>query len=900
MQEFSDHAQVETTAAFSRLLYKAHYKGAVIRSLASAVMWLFSLAAFLTHLIHLDTFRGISLSVLFLIAITFPTLWLIRHSHSKRGLKSISLLINFLEIVGYTAIIYFLGGIKATYLTSIYAILITYVAISAPREMPYWVAFFCSLLFFLVVAAEFAGLLPHHHILPYVDPVTQDPIWTNQLLTCLVVTGLLLVVAIIASNTAGLLKKNKEQMRSQNQALQEQNTLLVEKEKALELAHQELERRVIERTAELREANERLQAEVKERQMAEQILKESEERYRLHFENVHDVIYSLDRDFVVRSVSPSVEKVLGYKPDDFLGKPISEVAIFSSSSIEQAMSDILRVFSGESIDSAVYEFITRDGTRRIGEVSGAPITRNGEIIGLTSVARDITERQQAEARVKESEAYLFSLINTRDESIWSIDRNYNYIIFNNFFRKAYLEIFQIELKRGLNALDILSPELRAFWKPKYDSALAGQRVIFEFFLPLRNRIHIYEVFLNPVITEDAISGVSALSIDITNRKHLEEERTKYSKLEATGILAAGIAHDFNNLLSIILGNLELARVPDQEKEAISKSLEAALKATLKSRGLTRQLITLARGGDPVKKTAFLGSLIQEETSLALRGSQVVPAFSIPADLWPVEVDEGQIGQVIRNLVLNAREAMTDGGMVSISLSNLELSRPLDLPLPPGDYLKIEISDQGCGIPEALLSKVFDPYFSTKQRGTQKGMGLGLTICYSIIQKHAGTINVDTRLGRGTTFQIFLPASRTARPVNPSGPKILPRPGRILLMDDEKMVRDLFSSMLGRLGYEVEAVENGEQAIKVFQAAEAEGRFFDTAILDLTVRGGLGGELTIRELLLINPSLKAIVCSGYDQDPVIQNYEQYGFKAALTKPFQISDLTECLTRIMGKA
>jgi len=319
---------------------------------------------------------------------------------------------------------------------------------------------------------------------------------------------------------------------------------------------------------------------------------------------------------------------------------------------------------------------------------------------------------------------------------------------------------------------------------------------------------------------------------------------------------------------------------------------------LEARSLTQQLITLARGGEPIKKLILLSGRLREQTSFTLRGSLVGSQFSIPDDLFQVEVDEGQIGQVIRNIVLNAREAMTDGGMVSVVAENVIVDSSSSLPLPAGEYVKVGISDQGGGIPGEILLKIFDPYFSTKQRGTQKGMGLGLTICRSIIQKHGGTITVDTQLGQGTTFYIFLPASRGIILSTPTVQEVLLETGRILVMDDEEMMRSMVGSILNRLGYEVDLVENGEKAIEVYRDTKDLGRPFDLVILDLTVRRGMGGKEAIREILKIEPTVKAIVASGYDQDPVMQNYEQYGFKASLTKPFMINDLKEILFRVAG--
>jgi len=387
-----------------------------------------------------------------------------------------------------------------------------------------------------------------------------------------------------------------------------------------------------------------------------------------------------------------------------------------------------------------------------------------------------------------------------------------------------------------------------------------------------------------------------IEIDITAQKRMEEERVVMSKLESTGVLAGGIAHDFNNLLSVILGNINLVETYDQTREEMNQSLKAVKKATLEARGLTKQLITFSLGGDPIKKATSLASVLKEQVAFTLTGSAIEAKLDFPQDLWITEIDESQIGQVIRNIILNAREAMPDGGTVSVLASNIEINPSTNLDVSPGPYVKIRFSDEGEGIPEEVIPKIFDPYFSTKQRGNQKGMGLGLTICRSIIQKHGGMILVDSQLGRGTTFEIYLPALPLASLRKSEQERTFSGKGRILVMDDEEMVRTMCGSILGRLGYEVELAENSQKAIEVYQTAQADGRPFNAVLLDLTVKGGMGGLGTIQELLKINPRVKAIVTSGYDQDPIMQHAEQYGFKAALIKPFQISELKEALAKL----
>jgi two-component system, cell cycle sensor histidine kinase and response regulator CckA len=281
------------------------------------------------------------------------------------------------------------------------------------------------------------------------------------------------------------------------------------------------------------------------------------------------------------------------------------------------------------------------------------------------------------------------------------------------------------------------------------------------FNPIENKTVWIDICAIPQYRRNALSPyqVYATFTDITEPKRMEEERMIVSKLESAGILAGGLAHDFNNLLGIIIGNLDLVRNFSLTEEEKNKILEAVWTAAIEAGGLTQQLITLSKGGDPIRKSVTLAPLLHDQVALALRGSPVTPEFSIPVGLWPVEADDGQIGQVIRNMVINALEAMPKGGTISVGAHNSVLTTSLELPVDPGEYVQISITDQGTGIPEDVLPKIFDPYFSTKQRGTEKGMGLGLTLCHFIIKKHGGFIKAETRLGKGTTFHVVLPAFR---------------------------------------------------------------------------------------------------------------------------------------------
>ncbi|MFC1524119.1 response regulator, partial [Thermodesulfobacteriota bacterium] len=393
--------------------------------------------------------------------------------------------------------------------------------------------------------------------------------------------------------------------------------------------------------------------------------------------------------------------------------------------------------------------------------------------------------------------------------------------------------------------------------------------------------------------EGTVIGVVLVFRDVTEKRLMEEELLKARKLESIGVLAGGIAHDFNNIMVAVLGNINLARLKLINSGTDEPLLEEAEKASLRARDLTQQLLTFAKGGDPVRKARSIKEVIRDNADFVLRGSNVRCNYAFPDDLWPVEIDAGQISQVIQNIVINAKQAMPMGGELQISCRNLPIEKNT-FSLPAGAYVEIAIQDQGIGIQAGLLDKIFDPYFSTKQ----KGSGLGLAITHSIISKHEGIVLVDSLPENGTTFTIILPAGEAGQPeaaVAMSAAKTLSQ-GRILVMDDEEQVREVLKTMLMQLGNPVVVAEDGAEAIAQYQKHLDSDEPFDLVILDLTVPGGMGGLEALREILRLHPEARVMVSSGYSNDPVISRYQEYGFCAALSKPFQMDELTAALGSI----
>jgi nitrogen-specific signal transduction histidine kinase/CheY-like chemotaxis protein len=384
--------------------------------------------------------------------------------------------------------------------------------------------------------------------------------------------------------------------------------------------------------------------------------------------------------------------------------------------------------------------------------------------------------------------------------------------------------------------------------------------------------------------------------DISERKAVEEERLKVRKLESVGVLAGGIAHDFNNILAAILGNVSLSLAYTDQNDKRFPLLKELEKASLRARDLTQQLLTFSKGGEPVKELTSVKEIIRESASFILRGSNVRCDFDIADNLWNAEVDAGQISQVIQNIVVNARHAMAEGGVVTISCRNVIPTSAMSETLGGQNCLEITLTDNGPGIAPEVLDRIFDPYFTTKKSGS----GLGLAITHSIIRKHKGTISVQSTPGKGTSFTVLLPAVETMSPPKQIWEQTMPHPasGTILVMDDEAPVRDITRQLLTHLGYAVLTVADGNEAIDLYQHHLANNNRISLVIMDLTIPGGMGGREAAEKILAMDPTARLIVASGYSHDPIMANYAMFGFRGFLSKPFHLQDLQQVLEETLG--
>ena len=513
----------------------------------------------------------------------------------------------------------------------------------------------------------------------------------------------------------------------------------------------------------------------------------------------------------------------------------------------------------------------------------------GGIVGFMS---DITESKKAEDNLKESEARFKDLSEASLETIIFIENG----IVTDVNRKMY-EMFGYNNGEviGRDALDFIAPEARALSKERISSGNEEKYETTGFkkdgtIFP----INVYPRELHMKGKQVRISVVR----DLTEQKNMEEEVLKSKNIQSVGTLAGGIAHDFNNLLMAIIGNIALAKIHAPKDGKTVNYLTEAERMVFMGKDLTHQLLTFSHSIDTIKKIADIGPLIKETTEIILRGSSIKLNYIIPDDLSLVEIDKEQIRQVIENVVVNAREAMPAEGTLYITCENVNITPQHKLPPFKEEYVRIVIQDEGVGISEENMSKIFDPYFTTKDMGPQKGVGLGLAICYSIIKKHNGYILVDSVPGKGTAFQIYLPVYKQQVTERTEESKVVRRGrGRILVVDDEEIVLKIAEKLLLYMGYEVATTKTGEDAVWLYRQAVESRKPFDAVILDLALGRGMGGTEVMKDLLAIDPDVKAIISSGYLYDPVIMNFENYGFAGILTKPYDPKDLDEKLQNII---
>jgi PAS domain S-box-containing protein len=618
-----------------------------------------------------------------------------------------------------------------------------------------------------------------------------------------------------------------------------------------------------------------------------------ETKFRDLLDRLPQTVFEFDLEGRFVYVNRSGLERFGYSELE-LAHGISVLATVIPAERDHLRANIARRLGGGDAEGFQYTALRKDGTTFPALVHTTVVTRDDRPCGVQGYLVDISERVRSEKELQESERKYKTLVETTATGFVILDDQGRVLDANaEYVRMA-----------GHRTLGEIRGRSVVEWTAAHDQARNAEAVAAckaaGFIRDLQiDYVHgdgtVVPLLINATATEvDGARRIITLLRDMSDRKRLEAEILRSEKLRSVGVLAGGIAHDFNNILTAILGNISLLQATLAADDSAREHLDEVEKASQRARELTRQLLTFSRGGDPVRKPFHAEPLIRESSTLALRGRASACDFTIAPDLALVDGDEGQIGQVLRNLVINASQAMGGGGAVRISAKNRTVHDGEEHTLAAGNYLTVAIADSGVGISEEHRLRIFDPYFTTKR----DGRGLGLAVSHSVVANHRGAITVASQVGQGSVFTVYLPAaSGDAIATLASTVEIMRGRGLVLIMDDEESVRQIAGKIVRALGYQAAYARDGREAIDQWREALAKGQPFDAAIMDLTVPGGMGGREAMRELLAIDPDAKAVVSSGYCQDPVMANFRDYGFRDVLAKPYSVLDVSQALAALL---
>jgi PAS domain S-box-containing protein len=639
---------------------------------------------------------------------------------------------------------------------------------------------------------------------------------------------------------------------------------------------------------------------ITQRKRAEEALRESEERFRKIFEEGPLGIATSGPDFRFTRVNQAFCQMTGFSEKELLAMTFRDLTL--AQHLRPDIAALRQLAAGEiPLYNTEKQYRRKTGEVMWGAAAVAALRHaDGEFRAYLTMIEDITDSKIAEAMLAAEKERLAVTLRCIADGVVTTDIEGRVALLN----RAAEEL------TGWTQVEAAGKPLRVVFPIVDDRDRLPCPDPVERVLALRRTIDLEDgtlllarggaeraltASISPIHDrQDRDVGTVLVFRDVTDRNRMEAEVQRAQKLESVGLLAGGIAHDFNNLLTGILGSVALARIHATPDSPQADWLYDAEKAVDRAKMLTQQLLTFAKGGAPVRRPTRLGDLIRDAAGFSLRGSDVRCEFSIPADLWPADVDAGQLGQVISNLVINADEAMPGGGTIRVNARNLTPEAPLPGALPPGRYVEIAVEDQGIGIPEEHLARIFDPYFTTKRRGS----GLGLATSYTIVRKHDGQLSVRSASGQGSCFTVTLPASTREPPPADRKEAAVTGHGRILVMDDEATIRDVCSQILVQMGYQVQTASDGQKAVEAFATALSSGRPFDAVIVDLTVPGGMGGTEALRRLLEIDPEARVIVSSGYSNDPIMADFRSHGFQGVVAKPYELRTLGTALKEVLG--
>ncbi|WP_300674996.1 transporter substrate-binding domain-containing protein [Desulfoluna sp.] len=656
-----------------------------------------------------------------------------------------------------------------------------------------------------------------------------------------------------------------------------------------------LKRKVARRTDELSRANEILSRQIDERLLAERALRSSERRYREIYNTPNDAIILHDAvDGGILDINEPGVAMLGYSREELVGRSIEGLSSGEPGFTGELGLNLIRKAAQGQPQMAEWRTRRKDGSVFWSEVS-LKRAAFGDETCVVSVGRDISPRKEVEETLSQEKERLAVTLRSIGDGVITSDVEGRVVLINKVAEKLtgwtqadaagkpMLEVFRIINEKTRepceNPVEKVLTTGNTITLANHTALIARdgtERSIADSGAPIMDRT-------------SSIVGVVLVFRDVTDENRIEEELLKVRKLESVGVLAGGIAHDFNNILMAVLGGVSLARTYNQENSESYRLLSDVLRACGRAKDLTQQLLTFSKGGDPVTRVASVVDLVRESAGFVLHGGRVRCDTHFVDDLWAAEIDFGQISQVVQNLILNAVHAMDQAGVITITAENHRIDRRDIgiLPLKGERYVKLTFCDEGTGIPESLIDRIFDPFFTTKKTGS----GLGLATTHSIVSKHDGHIQVTSTPGVGTCFTLYLPASEEVLPERieiPAGDSVQGR-GRILVMDDEEMVREVVEGLLDALGYEVLLTASGEEAVAVYRARHGGPEPVDVVITDLTVVGAMGGLEAAGLIRQWDPEARVVVSSGYSNDPIMADYQAHGFCAAIVKPYSLADL-----------
>ena len=609
-----------------------------------------------------------------------------------------------------------------------------------------------------------------------------------------------------------------------------------------------------------------------------------------------DLVSIKDRELIYQNVNSRFCKFFGVPREKVKGK--TDFDIFPEQVAKTFQKHDVKVLMFDQPEVFDLEVEGIGGKKRFFHTVKMPLyDPDGHTIGILTSMRDITRLKVALESLRENEERYRRLVEVSPDGIIVVVDGK--IVFANTAAVRLMGGERDEDILGMPYIGFIHPDIRALEEKRIESAVRygePQELVEEKLVNLAGEVMDIETSAVPILWQNQ-TAVQIVFRDITKRKRAEEAMLKSQKLESLAVLAGGIGHDFNNMLAAMLLQLtKMKKALAGGRTDVLDDLDNCEAIINRARDLTRQLLTFAEGGAPILRPCSLRDVVRQTVSFVMSGSKVRCEIDLPPDLSNIRGDENQISQVISNLLINAIQAMPAGGVIKVVGRNILLGPSNQYNLKPGDYVELVVADNGPGIPPEILPRIFDPYFTTKERGT----GLGLAIVYSVVKKHKGHISVDSKPGKGTVFKILLPATEEKVPQAVQKDSVPDRgEGKILVMDDEPDIRELIAELLREYGYEVDSAADGQEAVEKYARALEEGKPYDVVVLDLTVAGGLGGKETLEKLKQIDPDVKALLSSGYSNDPIIADYKKYGFAGVVQKPYRIEVLHKTIYSLIAE-